>query len=193
MAQCASIPAADVSALRELLRAYRAETGHRYHVVNDAATAAVDLLGRPASLPDADLYITGNFAEIWAIAEADKLRPTYSAHIDASLPESLRDPESRWSILSVSARVLAFNRAAVSDDELSGVQNYAALGNEIWQDRLCVSSSRLGQNRTLVAKLIQRHGVRDAEIIVRQWRLNFGQSDLCGRRGTHCCSRERTV
>ena len=167
---------ANLGALREVMQAYRAETGLRTHWVNDELRVAPDLLRNPEQLPQTDLLIADNFAEIWTIAEADKLRPTVDENVDRQVPAAFRDPESRWAALAVSARIVAINRALVGEEELVDVSDYAALGHEKWRDRLCVSSSRLGRNRTLVAHLIKRHGVREAEIIVREWRANFGQS-----------------
>jgi iron(III) transport system substrate-binding protein len=55
---------------------------------------------------------------------------------------------------------------------LADVDRYASLADDRWQGRLCVSSSAVPGNRSLIAFLIARHGARDAEIIVRRWRAN---------------------
>jgi iron(III) transport system substrate-binding protein len=54
------------------------------------------------------------------------------------------------------------------------------LGDERWRERLCLSSSSLPENAVLVAFLIRRHGVRDAEIIVREWRANLATTVFPG-------------
>jgi iron(III) transport system substrate-binding protein len=120
-----------------------------------------------------DLFVAGSLAEIWAVAEADALRPVFSDVVAANVAATLRDPESRWVALSRRARAVAYNATQVEPGELTGVDSYASLGDERWRGRLCVSSSTVPGNRSLLAFLIDRHGARDAEIIVRSWRDNL--------------------
>ncbi len=53
------------------------------------------------------------------------------------------------------------------------MNDYAALGDDIWRGKLCLSSSQVPGNRTLVAFLIRQYDLRDAEIVVRKWRANL--------------------
>lgn len=162
--------------LVDVLEAYRAETGARYDILNVEAARAPNLLASPRQLPKTDLFIASSLAEIWAVAEDDGLRPTFSDAISENVRGSFRDPESRWSALSARARIVVYDPALVSAEEINEVQSYAALGLSAWKDRLCVSTSRAAGNRSLVAFLIQKYGDSGAEAIVRQWRANFGDS-----------------
>ena len=93
--------------------------------------------------------------------------------IENNIPAQLRDPESRWTGLATNARLLVYNNELVSAESLDGVMDYASLGAEQWLGKLCLSSSRVSGNLTLVAFLIQKYGLRDAEITVRRWRTNL--------------------
>jgi iron(III) transport system substrate-binding protein len=129
----------------------------------------VDVAGRAS----ADLFVANSVADIWAFAEDDELRPVYSAVVDANIDTSLRDSESRWVGLATRARIVIYNDTLVTDDEVATLQNYASLRDERWRGRLCLSSSRSGGNRLLIAHLINTHGVREAETIARGWRANL--------------------
>jgi iron(III) transport system substrate-binding protein len=66
----------------------------------------------------------------------------------------------------------------VTDDELASVQDYAALGQEAWRGRLCLSSSAVPGNRLLLAYLLREHQRREAEIMVRRWQANLAEPEL---------------
>lgn len=155
----ATMPA---SRILSVLDAYTAETGKEIQLASDDMDAST-----------ADLFLAPNIAELWQFAEMDLFRPTVSESIERNIPPALRDPEFRWTALATHARIVVHNTALVSIDELGDVDNYAALGQEKWRNRICLSSSAVPGNRTLIALLIRRYDLREAEIIVRNWRANF--------------------
>jgi hypothetical protein len=155
----ATMPA---SRIMSVLDAYTAETGKEIQLASDDMDAST-----------ADLFLAPNIAELWQFAETDLFRPTVSESIERNIPSALRDPEFRWTALATHARIVVHNTALVSIDELGDVDNYAALGQEKWRNRICLSSSAVPGNRTLIALLIRRYDLREAEIIVRNWRANF--------------------
>ena len=155
------------------LDSWRAASGGEFEMVTDDRPEGAPRRSNYSLRSDTDLFVAGSLAEIWTVAEADELRPVYSDVVEANVAATFRDPESRWVALSRRARVVAYNFAEVEAEILSGVDSYAALGDEQWQGRLCVSSSTVPGNRALIAFLIDRHGARDAELIVRSWRQNL--------------------
>ena len=159
-----------------VLEAFRAETGRAYRLLSDDMDEREVRLGNPDLIPDADLFVAASLAEIWAAAEADALRPIYSDVITATLPAELRDGEARWFALSRRARVVAYNSDQADTYALDRLDSYASLADERWREQLCVSSSAVPGNRALVAFLISRHGLREAEIIVRGWRANLAMT-----------------
>jgi len=155
--------------LDAILGAYRAETGARYRIRSgDASTHNAQ-----GDESKADLIIANSFAEIWSAAEADALRPVFSDTIERNIDTVLRDPESRWIALSLRARVVVYNTDLVAVEELNDVQTYAALGEDAWRGKLCLSTSKVAGNQSLVAFLIRRYDNREAEIVVRKWRANL--------------------
>ena len=168
----------DIAATSAVLESWRAASGSAFEVVTDDRPDGAPRRQNFSVRTGTDLFVAGSLAEVWAVAEADELRPVYSDVVDANVAANFRDPESRWVALSRRARVVAYNFARVEAEMLSGVDSYAALGDEQWQGRLCVSSSTVPGNRSLIAFLIDRHGARDAELIVRSWRQNLAVAYL---------------
>lgn len=163
--------------VQSVFDAYSSETGTKLEVrsadgENARGVAKVD------ALPDADLYLFGNLASLWSVAEQDGFRPTFSASIDDNIPLELRDPESRWTALATSSRLVVYNTDLLDEEMLGDVNNYAALGADKWAGKLCLSSSTVPGNITLVAFLIRQYGLRDAEIAVRRWRANLASDVL---------------
>jgi iron(III) transport system substrate-binding protein len=166
----------DAARTATVLSAYRSETGVRFQFLSDEMAEKETRLGNPRLMPEVDLFVAASIAELWAAAEADALRPTRSAVIAGNIIPALRDPESRWVALAIRARIVVYNSELVSEEKIASVKNYGSLGEEMWRDSLCVASSRVPGNRSLVAFLIRQHDLRQAEIIVRKWHDNHTAS-----------------
>jgi len=155
--------------LHEILAAYRTETGASFEIRTGEGIAP----NVQSGLHNADLIIVNSFAEIWSAAESDALRPVFSTTIDQNIATALRDPESRWIALAIRARVVVYNTDLLTAGDLADVQTYASLAEDNWRGRLCLSSSKVAGNQSLVAFLIRQLGNREAEIVVRKWRANL--------------------
>ena len=173
LAVYAAMPRARV---QSVLDAYTAETGKEvqlHSAVRELSLGHDNVVG---SLPGADLFLLPSLTELWYLAESDEFRPTFSDVLESHIPSDLRDPESRWTTLATSARFVVYNSELVRADELGDVNDYAALGEERWHGKLCLSSSTVSGNLTLVAFLIRKYDLREAEIAVRRWRANLATS-----------------
>jgi iron(III) transport system substrate-binding protein len=159
--------------IKQTSEAYTADTGIEVELVIDDYSKLAGKFGKPGRMPVADLFIAGSLADIASAAESDVLRPTYFETDIPPATENLRDPENVWYALSFRARVVIYNTNLVTDKELSTVSDYASLADEAWRERLCLSSSRVPGNRSLIALHIREYGVRETESIVRGWRTNF--------------------
>ncbi len=151
--------------LADIFEAYRAETGIRVAISSNIQDAD--------ALPAADLYLLGSLAALGRIAEADGFRPYRSSVVAESIPSSAIDTELRWSALAVRPRLIFFNTSLVTAADSAAVSEYAALRGRQFENQLCLSSSGVSGNRSLVAMLIHEHGVREAELIVRAWLQNL--------------------
>ena len=147
------------------------ETGIPVTVNYADSSANTDAVIANINSPPADVLLTNNVADIWRAADEGALRPIQSANL-SSIPEYLRDPDGHWAALEVryAAIGLAPGLAVASP------ANYADLADPKLHGQICLSSSALAVNRSLIAMLIQDLGVRPAERVVRGWLRNLAFS-----------------
>lgn len=163
----------DDSIIKRVLDTYAAETDANVYVVTGDFQELLDKVHKPGSEPVADLFVSDNVADLWSASEQDVFRPTRSVIIDNRVPDQLRDPEHLWTSLAIRARTVVYNTELLSVAELESVTDYASLTADPWRERLCLSSSGVPGNASLIAMLINDNGVRETEAIVRGWRANL--------------------
>jgi len=161
----------DDTSLPTWLAEFTDETGIPVTVNYGDSGANTDAVIANASSPPADVLLTSNVADIWRAADEGALRPIQSAHL-SSIPEYLRDPDGLWA--ATEARYAAIGVAPGLAVASPG--NYADLADPKLHGQICLSSSALAVNRSLIAMLIQDLGVRPAERIVRGWQRNLAFS-----------------
>ncbi len=144
------------------------ETGIPVTVKYADSGANTDALIANNDSPPADVLLTNNIADIWRAADEGALRPVQSENL-SSIPETLRDPDGLWAALEV--RYAAIGVAP--DLAVAHAGTYAELADPKLRGQICLSSSSLPVNRSLIAMLIQDMGVRPAERIVRGWVRNL--------------------
>lgn len=162
--------------VKPVFDAYTAETGVKVFLVTDDFQELTEKMHQRGRDPVADLFIADNGADLWHAAEQGLFRPTISDLIIERVPKQWRDPEHLWVSLAARARTVVYNTDLVSTAELKSIVDYASLTEELWRERLCLSSSKIAGNGSLIAMLINDNGVRDAELIVRGWRTNLAAS-----------------
>jgi iron(III) transport system substrate-binding protein len=156
-----------------VFKAYTAESGSKVLLVVGDFKELTRKERKPGREPIADLFIADNVADLWQAAEEDVFRPTRSAVIAERVPAQLQDPEHLWVAFASRARAIVYNPDLTRDMERASVVDYASLADGSWHERLCLSSSAVVENGSLIAMLINDNGVRKTELIVRGWRANL--------------------
>jgi iron(III) transport system substrate-binding protein len=161
-------PNAGEAKLVEWFSEFTDETGIPVTVkFGDSDTNTENVIGNKGS-PPADVLLTSNVADIWRAADEGALRPIQTATMDA-VPQVLKDPDGLWVTLDVRyVRIAASSHA--NDVHPS---NYSDLSKSELRGKLCLSSSALAVNRSLIAMLIEDLGVKSAERMVRAWVRNL--------------------
>ena len=162
--------------VKPVFDAYTAETGIKVLLVSGEFQVLTEKIHKPGRDPVSDLFIADNVADLWHAAEQDVFRPTRSDVITERVREQLRDPEHLWVSFTARARIVVYNTDLTSDAERKSIVDYASLTEASWRERLCLSSSKIAGNGSLIAMLINDNGVRGAELIVRGWRANLAAS-----------------
>lgn len=159
----------DGDALSMLFEEFTDDTGIPVRVEwgasDDNANKLIDKSGVPA-----DVLITDNVADIWRAADRGALRPISSEAFD-SLHAALKDPDRSWA--AVDTRFHAITHAISARPITIRLDD---LGSPGFSGRVCLSSSELSVNRSLIAYLIEERGVKEAERLVRRWVKNLAAS-----------------
>lgn len=150
---------------------FTSETGIPVIVKYGQSGANTDFVIDHKGSPPADVLLTTNVADIWRAAEKGALRPIQAASMSL-VPNTLKDPDRLWAALDV--RYAAIDVA--SSVVVAKASTYADLANEDLRGQLCLSSSQLSVNRSLIAMLIEDMGRKPAERIVRGWIQNLAVS-----------------
>ncbi len=152
--------------IKPVLDLYEQETGIRIDFVTDKAEVLMQRLIAEGKNSPADLLITVDAGNLWHAAGQGLFQPVESSVLEANIPAHLRDTDQQWFGISVRARTIVYDPAAVSRDELI---NYFDLAKPKWKGRLCLRTSKKVYNQSLVAMLIAQHGEQKTEAVVRSW------------------------
>ena len=157
---------AEDPALTDLFGRYTDATGVVIINRHGDPQAIVDDVIRNDVNPPADVLMTKSAVDVWRAAEESALRPLYSDSLRAQVPGWARDADDLWFATAADIAVIA-SRDGVS------APTFAALGEQAFAGRLCLSSSQTEINRAVIAMMIAETGVRQAELTVRGWMANL--------------------
>ena len=162
----------DRNYLPMLFAAYTKRTGVAVIVRHGNAEAMVGDVIRNEITPPADVLITPPVRGVYRAAEEGALRPIQSRLLEQRVASALRDPDALWTALSFRAASIAYDPVIADASELD---DPTALADPKFRGRLCLSSSAEPANRTVIAGLIDRLGVRETELAVRGWLTNLAR------------------
>jgi iron(III) transport system substrate-binding protein len=145
------------------------DTGIPVTIVSGESSKNADRVINNSGSPPADMLLTNNVADIWRAADEGALRPIGVAAFSDSSPE-LRDPDGFWVAAGVRSHAIAALKSK-ADRPLAASFDQLASGE--LRGRVCLSSSALPVNRSLIAMLINDRGVKKAERLVRGWIRNL--------------------
>jgi iron(III) transport system substrate-binding protein len=160
----------DKSYLPTLFADFTHETGIRVTVKTATPDIIVSNVIEDRGSPPADLILTPTVIGVWRAADEGALLPLRSELVKETVPESFRDPDGYWVAVGFQTALIVLS---TSDGLADGVTHYEDLAKPEFKGKLCLSSSALPENRSLIAMLIGKHGVRGAELIVRGWVQNL--------------------
>lgn len=160
----------DENYLPELFTGFTAQTGIRVTVRHAAAATIVNDVIADRGSPLADVLLAPSIHDIWTAADEGALRPLDNSRLPAQIPAALRDPDGLWVATSFRTAVIAYDPKHV---DVESLRRYESLAEVEFHGKLCLSSSKIPANRSLIAMLIDNLGVRPAEIVVRGWLTNL--------------------
>ena len=156
--------------IKPLFDAYTKETGVKVKFVTDKAGPLMQRLKSEGANTPADLFITVDAGNLWQAANEGLLQAINSSVLDNNIPAHLRDPGNQWYGLSIRARTMVYNTKKLSDSKLS---SYEDLADPKWKGKLCLRTSKKVYNQSLVAMMIEEHGIEKSEQVVKGWVKNL--------------------
>ena len=160
-----------------LLQKFKQQTGIGFNLITAKADALLKRLESEGQSTPADIFITTDAGRLQRAKEAGVLQAIDNPILAAKIPENMRDKENFWFGLSQRARVIFYAKDRVDPTELS---TYEALTDEKWKQRICIRSSGNIYNQSLVASMIEAHGVEQTETWARGLVANFARKPAGG-------------
>ena len=160
-----------------LLQKFEAETGIGFNLITAKADALLKRLEAEGQSSPADVFITTDAGRLQRAKDAGVLRPVDNPVLTERIPVNLRDAENYWFGLSQRARVIFYARDRVDPAELS---TYEALAEPKWKQRICIRSSGNIYNQSLVASMIEAHGIDQTEAWAKGLVANFARKPAGG-------------
>lgn len=157
----------DEQYLPALFAGFTEETGIPVNVRHSDARLITDDVIANRGSPPADVLLTTNVADVWRASDEAALRPIAAENF-SNVPGYLRDPDRLWVAMGLRVAVIMHGADAANEP-----QAYTDLAAPAYRGQLCLSSSSLPVNRSLIAMLIAELGTRPAERIVRGWVRNL--------------------
>lgn len=159
----------DKDTLTQQLAEFTDDTGIPVILVFSKSSRHVDIFMSNSGSPPPDVLISNNVADVWRAADKGALRPVNKETVAGSDP-LLRDPDGFWIAVAMRWNAIGALKGAST---LSQAGIYDSLAGEDMQGRLCLSSSALHVNRSLIAMLINDRGVKQTERLIRAWMRNL--------------------
>lgn len=156
--------------IKPLLDKYSNETGTTIELVTDKAGPLMARLQAEGSNTPADMLLTVDAGNLWQAASKGLLQPFTSPVLEKNVPARYRDPENRWTGLSLRARTIFYNPNKVNAGE---IYTYEDLGHPRWRKKLCLRTSKKVYNQSLVASMIHHLGADRTAYAVKGWRKNL--------------------
>jgi iron(III) transport system substrate-binding protein len=161
----------------ELYDQFTAETGIEVNLIEGSSDELIERIKNEGVNSPADVLITVDAGRLWRAKSAEVLQPFQSEYLDEAVSDQMRDPEGYWVGLSKRVRGIVYNTETVDPSNLEG---YWQLADDQWEGRICIRSSNNIYNQSMVASLIEQHGVEDTEAWATDLVGNFARDPQGG-------------
>ena len=149
------------------------ETGIKVNLIEGSSDALIERIKSEGQFSPADMLITVDAGRLWRAEKEGIFQPVDSAVLSERIPAHLRHPEGEWFGLSKRARVIAHKKDMALP---AGFGTYEALADEAFRGQVCMRSSGNIYNLSLMASLIDAHGVKTAEAWAKGVVANFART-----------------
>lgn len=126
----------------------------------------------------ADLIITVDAAKLVNAGDLGILQKPSKSLPDTMVAPSLRDPDGRWSAVTLRSRVIYASKERVKDSAMT----YEDLADPKWKGKICIRSGQHPYNISLIAAMIAHYGAEKTESWLRGVKANLAKKPSGGDR-----------
>ena len=144
----------------------------KVNVIKVSADQLIQRLQSEGSNSPADILLTVDAGRLVRAKDMGLLESVSSKILTKNVPEMMRDSQNHWFGLSVRARVIAYAKDRIEENELS---TYEDLADPKWRGKIVVRSSNNIYNQSLLASLINKNGSKKALKWARSVRKNMAR------------------
>ena len=155
-----------------LFKKFTDVTGIEVNVIKGSADQLIQRLQSEGKNSPADILLTVDAGRLVRAKDMGLLEPVSSKILTKNIPEMMRDTENHWFGLSVRARVIAYAKDRIKENELS---TYEDLADPKWRGKIVVRSSNNIYNQSLLASLIDKNGSKNALKWAKSVRKNMAR------------------
>ena len=155
-----------------LFKKFTDVTGIEVNVIKGSADQLIQRLQSEGKNSPADILLTVDAGRLVRAKDMGLLEPVSSKILTKNIPEMMRDTENHWFGLSVRARVIAYAKDRIKENELS---TYEDLADPKWRGKIVVRSSNNIYNQSLLASLINENGSKNALEWAKSVRKNMAR------------------
>lgn len=134
-------------------------TGIKVNRIEAGASELLERLKAEGANSPADVVLTVDAGRLWAFQQEDLFQSINSAKLNDTIPANLRDEDGNWYGISQRARVIFYDKAAVSNPP----QTYADLADPQYKGMICARSSTNIYMLSLLASQISHNGEEAAK------------------------------
>jgi iron(III) transport system substrate-binding protein len=157
---------------KALYARFEAVSGIKVKFRESGAPELLEAMKAEGAASPADLIIASDAGTLYRFKSAGLTQPAGSAALETAIPAGLRDPEGHWFGLARRARVIAYDPARVTPDQ---VDEYTDLASAALVGKVCMRSSTNIYNLSLMGELIGRLGADGAGAWARSVVANFAR------------------
>lgn len=142
-----------------LYQQFTEETGIEVRVLEGDSDQLIERIRREGAASPADVLITVDAGRLWRAESEGIFQPVESNVLTERLPDYLRHPDGLWFGFSQRMRAIFYNEETVDPSTIS---SYEDLADPRFEGQICIRSSSNIYNQSLLAMMVDVHGVDGA-------------------------------
>ena len=155
-----------------LYETFTEQTGIEVNLIEGGSDALIERIANEGEYTPADMLITVDAGRLWRAQQRGIFQPIQSEVLEERIPAHLREPDGHWFGLSKRARVIVH---ATNAELPIAITRYEDLADVSLRGMICMRSSNNIYNLSLMASLLETHGVRTAQDWAKGVVANFAR------------------